>query len=80
MRISELIGLRWKDILWKKQLIQVEETIVAKELKGPKTEAGVREVLLLHPALAALEEQKKYTLSSLGKPPNKFAVQRGCTF
>ncbi len=64
LRVSELIGLRWKDIDWQKQSIYVEETIVAKETKGPKTEAGVREVLLLPPALDALLQQKNYTFTS----------------
>jgi integrase len=67
LRVSELIGLRWEDVDWKKQLIHVEETIVAKESKGPKTEAGVRDVLLLPPALEALTQQKQYTFSKHGR-------------
>ncbi|MFC7782508.1 tyrosine-type recombinase/integrase [Legionella taurinensis] len=61
LRISELIGLRWTDIDWNNQLMSIEETIVAKELKGPKTEAGKREILLLSSALEALERQKEFT-------------------
>lgn len=67
LRVSELIGLRWEDIDWENQLIHIEETVVAKEAKGPKTEAGIRDVLLLAPALTALEEQKKYTFSQKGR-------------
>ena len=67
LRVSELIGLRWADIDWQSQLIHVEETVVAKESKGPKTEAGVRDVLLLPPALEALEQQKQYTFSAGGR-------------
>ncbi|HAT7006135.1 TPA: tyrosine-type recombinase/integrase [Legionella pneumophila] len=67
LRVSELIGLRWEDIDWKNQIIHVEETIVAKEAKGPKTEAGIRDVLLLPPALDALEQQKQYTFSYKGR-------------
>ena len=67
LRISELIGLRWEDIDWKNKLINVEETVVAKESKGPKTDAGVRDVLILPPALEALEQQKQYTLSLKGR-------------
>lgn len=67
LRVSELIGLRWEDIDWQNQIIHVEETIVAKEAKGPKTEAGIREVLLLPPALEALEQQKQYTFSLNGR-------------
>ncbi|HAT2057349.1 TPA: tyrosine-type recombinase/integrase [Legionella pneumophila] len=67
LRVSELIGLRWEDVDWQNQIIHVEETIVAKEAKGPKTEAGVRDVLLLPPALEALEQQKQYTFSLKGR-------------
>lgn len=67
LRVSELIGLRWQDIDWRNQLIHIEETIVAKEAKGPKTEAGIRDVLLLPPALEALEQQKRYTFSQKGR-------------
>jgi integrase len=67
LRISELIGLRWDDVDWPNQLIHVEETIVAKEAKGPKTEAGIRDVLLLPPALEALEQQKQYTFGQKGR-------------
>ena len=67
LRISELIGLRWEDIDWQNKLINVEETVVAKESKGPKTDAGVRDVLILPPALEALEQQKQYTLSLKGR-------------
>lgn len=61
LRISELIGLRWQDIDWINGMLRVEETIVAKEAKGPKTEAGLRDVLLLPPALAALKAQRAFT-------------------
>lgn len=67
LRVSELIGLRWEDVDWKNQIIHVEETIVAKEAKGPKTEAGIRDVLLLPPALDALEQQKQYTFAHKGR-------------
>lgn len=40
--------------------------MVAKKSKGPKTEAGVSDVLLLPAALEALEQQKQYTLSQQG--------------
>lgn len=67
LRVSELIGLRWEDVDWKNQIIHVEETIVAKEAKGPKTEAGIRDVLLLPPALEALTQQKQYTFLQNGR-------------
>jgi len=61
LRISELIGLRWRDIDWINNMFRVEETIVARETKGPKTEAGIRDVLLLPPAIEALKAQRAYT-------------------
>ncbi|CZK01570.1 site-specific tyrosine recombinase XerC [Legionella pneumophila] len=67
LRVSELIGLRWEDIDWKNQITHVEETIVAKEAKGPKTEAGIRDVMLLPPALDALVQQKEYTFAHKGR-------------
>ncbi len=67
LRVSELIGLRWSDVDWKSQTIHIEETIVAKEVKGPKTATGVRDVLLLPPALQALMAQKEYTFSLKGR-------------
>ncbi|WP_454781678.1 site-specific integrase [Legionella sp. WA2022007384] len=67
LRVSELIGLRWEDVDWQHNIIHVEETIVAKEAKGPKTEAGIRDVLLLPPAIEALEQQKQYTFQQKGR-------------
>ena len=67
LRPSELMGLRWSDVDWIHGLIRVEETIVDKEKKGPKTEAGYREVLLLQPALEALEAQKQHTFLADGR-------------
>ncbi|MCC5791302.1 MAG: site-specific integrase [Legionellaceae bacterium] len=61
LRVSELIGLRWRDIDWANGIIKVEEAVVAKEAKGPKTEAGIREAMLLPPARDALLAQKTYT-------------------
>jgi len=61
LRVSELIGLRWRDVDWINGMIRIEETIVAREVKGPKTEAGIRDVLLLPPAIEALKAQKPYT-------------------
>ncbi|STX50136.1 putative lambdoid prophage Rac integrase [Legionella busanensis] len=61
LRVSELIGLRWKDVDWVNELVRVEETIVGKNTKGPKTEAGIRDVLLLAPAKEALQNQKQFT-------------------
>lgn len=61
LRPSELMGLRWSDIDWVHSQARIEETIVDKEAKDPKTLSGFREVLLLPPALEALKNQKQYT-------------------
>ena len=67
LRVSELMGLRWRDIDWVHGLVRVEESIVANEVKGPKTEAGVRDVLLLPPAREALIAQKPHTFLQDGR-------------
>lgn len=67
LRPSELIGLRWQDIDWVNGYIRVESTIVDKEEKGPKTEAGYRDIMLLPPALEALQAQKYFTFLADGR-------------
>lgn len=64
LRVSELMGLRWRDVDWVHGFIYVEGSIVDKEEKEPKTESGYRKVMLLPPARQALEEQKVYTFLS----------------
>ncbi len=61
LRTSELIALEWNDIDWLKGTLRVTRAIVLKQEKGTKTKAGVRDVLLLPPALEALKAQKAYT-------------------
>jgi integrase len=62
MRTSELIGLRWQDVDWRRGLVLVRQALVAGEVKGTKTDAGRREIKLLPPALDALKAQKSHTL------------------
>jgi len=62
LRPSELMGLRWCNVDWIHNTIYIEETIVDKKTKGPKTEAGFRRVMLLPPARQALDHQKPFTL------------------
>lgn len=58
--------LRWRDIDWKHGLVLVRQARVSGELKGPKTEAGRREIKLLPPALEALQAQRAHTLLAGG--------------
>jgi len=66
LRTSELIALRWQDVDWRAGLVLVRQAKVAKEIKGPKTAAGRRDVKLLPLALAALQAQREHTLLAGG--------------
>ncbi len=61
LRTSELIGLRWKDVDFKAGLIRVRQAVVVRETKSTKTLAGLRDVLMLPSARAALEAQKQWS-------------------
>ncbi len=61
LRTSELIALEWEDVDLTNGLIHVVRAVVKKQIKGTKTNAGTRTVLLLPPAIDALKAQKKYT-------------------
>lgn len=67
LRTSELVGLDWGDIDWKKEEVHVRraltrEAIRAGELdEGTKTAAGDRRVKILAPAMEALTDQKAHT-------------------
>ena len=61
LRTSELIALQWGDIDWNKGVIKVQRAIVLKQEKKTKTKAGLREVMILPPALEALQNQKEFT-------------------
>ncbi|MBA2648089.1 MAG: site-specific integrase [Legionella sp.] len=61
LRTSELIALEWDDIDWLKGLVRVSRAVVLKQEKGTKTKSGVRDVLLLPPALESLKNQKPFT-------------------
>ena len=67
LRTSELIALEWEDIDLINGVIHVARAVVKKQIKGTKTSAGVRDVMLLPPAIAALNAQEKYTLSTGGR-------------
>lgn len=61
LRTSELLAIEWQDIDLKRGAIKVSRAMVKKRLKGTKTVAGEREVMLLGPATQALVAQKEFT-------------------
>lgn len=61
LRTGELIALEWGDIDWHRNLVRVCRASVRKQVKAPKTKAGIRDVLLLAPALEALQSQRAFT-------------------
>lgn len=67
LRTSELIALEWKDIDWKANIINVRRASVRGQVKTPKTRSGERSVLILPPALEALESQRAYTHAAKGR-------------
>ena len=66
LRTSELIALEWSDIDLINDVIHVTRAVVKKQVKGTKTSAGTRAVMLLPPAIAALSAQKQFTFN-IGK-------------
>jgi integrase len=62
LRTSELFGLMWSDVDWRNSVVRVQRAVVERKLKGTKTEAGIRGVILLPSALDALKDQKQYSL------------------
>ncbi|KTD72566.1 tyrosine-type recombinase/integrase [Legionella tucsonensis] len=64
LRTSELIALEWEDIDLAHGIINVARAVVKKQVKGTKTIAGKRQVMLLPPAIEALNAQMKYTFDN----------------
>lgn len=62
LRPGELQALRWSKIDWKAAKARIDVNQVARTEKGPKTEAGIRDVDLNADAIAALEAQKAASL------------------
>lgn len=67
LRMSEMFGLWWSrcDLLGNK--VRVTQAMVDKQLKSTKTIAGLRDVELLPPAVAALRAQRAITLLAGGE-------------
>lgn len=61
LRPGELMALLWPKIDWVGRTARIDLNLVAKTLKGPKTEAGIRDVELNDDAIAALIAQKPAT-------------------
>ena len=65
LRASELVALNWIDVDWLRGEIDISKVLTqsSKKFEVPKTSAGKRKVKLLMPALAALENQKQFTIA-----------------
>ncbi len=61
LRPGELMALQWSRIDWIGRKARIDENLVAHVVKGPKTEAGVRDVDLNEEAISALFAQKSAT-------------------
>lgn len=59
LRTSEMIGLCWSDIDFLSGKVKIRRAWVMGQMKAPKTESGVREVLL-QPAIDALKAQRAH--------------------
>ncbi|MEB2600057.1 site-specific integrase [Burkholderia cenocepacia] len=67
LRTSEIIALQWTDVDWSRGTIRVQRAQtraarVLNKVEKTKTRASRRDVKLLGPALAALTDQKRFTL------------------
>jgi integrase len=63
LRISEICALDWGDVDLKAKVVHVTKALTdaAKVSELPKTDAGRRKVVLLPPAIKALQAQKSHT-------------------
>ena len=63
LRTSELIALKWSDVDLENGLIHIKQAKVLRVVKGPKSKAGIRTVILLPKSKTALLQQKEYTFT-----------------
>jgi integrase len=61
VRTSELFGLMWSDVDLRKGIVRILRAVVERRVKEPKSKSGVRDLVLLPLALAALRDQKQYS-------------------
>ena len=61
LRVGEVIALTWNNVDLERGVANIVMAARGKRRKAPKTQAGVREVKLLPPALEALQRQKGLT-------------------
>lgn len=61
MRFGEMAGLKWKNVSFEKNIIQVKVTRVRGEEGNPKTNGSVRDLKMLPPVVEALKQQKLMT-------------------
>lgn len=62
LRPGEMEALRWDRVNFSSETVRIDLNQVAKVEKGPKTEAGIREVDLSADAIRALEAQKAISM------------------
>jgi len=61
VRFSEMAGLQWCNVDFKKRIIRIEKVMVEGELDRPKTEESERDINILPMVLEALRDQRKAT-------------------
>jgi integrase len=61
LRVGEIVALTWADIDLERKVANISKSARGKRRKAPKTQAGLRDVKLLPPALEALQRQKAFT-------------------
>jgi integrase len=67
LRPGELIALAWPSVDWIKGRVRIDTNIVDRIEKGPKTDAGIRDIELTPKALDALIRQKARTFLAGGR-------------
>jgi integrase len=61
MRFGEMSALKWKNVCFKRNVIQVRETRVNGEEGRPKTKGSLRDINMMPPVIEAMKDQKQIT-------------------